>query len=110
MVKLSLVRKPHHFLAVLAIINKMLVTQPYPAINSWLQVRIAVLAKPFLELRANPYLGFHGNLPCKLNIPVAKLRLGLESLLCLKEKSLNPVKSNLSLLHRLLPVLAKCHG
>jgi len=84
-VKLSLVRKPHHLLAFLAIINQMLVSEPYPAIYSWLNVRIAVLAKPFLELRANPNLGFHGNLSCKLNIPFAKLRLLLESLVCFRK-------------------------
>ena len=55
-VKLSLVRKPHHFLAVLAVINQVLVTQPDPAIDSWLDVRMAVLAISFLKLRTNPDL------------------------------------------------------
>jgi hypothetical protein len=108
-VKLFLIRKPHQLLAVQTTIDNVLLAQPNSAIHSWFQISKTVLAKPFLKFASNPHLSLHSNLPGKLNIPVAALRMILESTFSLREKNLNSFQSNTSLLNGLFTMLTNNH-
>ena len=77
---------PHIVLAAKAIVNKPVLVYSDSAINSWHQVFMAVLAKPFLERRRNPDFIFHCNPSCHLYIFVRNLAVFLEHFLGMLEQ------------------------
>ena len=81
-----------------AIVDKPVLVQPYPAVQAWHQIPMAVLAESFLKGRRNPNLVLHCHPPCNFYIFASKRAVILEDFFrCLKQE-LYPVLCNLLLL------------
>lgn len=88
------VRKSHKSPATEAVIDGSAFMRPYPKIAARHKVLVAFLAELPFQLHWNPYLVLHCNLPCKMHIPVRKLRVIPEHGFCLAEQDDDPLPGN----------------
>ena len=84
-------------LAIKTIVNKPVLMQSNPAVNSRNNILVAVLAKPFLKLRRQSNLVLHCNSSCYLYILVGKLAVFLKNFFGLLEQQINTSFCNLLL-------------